>query len=210
VYSDAIVTGEGSKSAAGLNLDWDKIESTLKRVEGVTSVSLDAASRRINLTFVGPWTGIEKVRNAAQTAGASAELVSPAKVTFRPTVQVDDDAKITAALKGVSGVHHVAKDFNDYVLYADLATLDLDEISKAVLGVGVKGLIATHEWVRVGLGSTAGNSSQLLDELAKTKWVLRAEIDAATSSVKVLAVKGRVTRALVKSVLAKCGYTESK
>lgn len=210
VFSDAILTGEGSKNSSGISIDWDKVESSLKRVEGVTSATLDAASRRINVGYVGPFGGIDKVRNAVQTSGVSAELLSPAKVVFRPTVQVEDDSKLVAALKGVAGVHMVLKDLNDYAIYADLSTLDLEEVSKAALSTGVKGIMPTHELHKSVLATANGDAVNLVDELSKTKWVLKAEFDASAKTLKVLAVKGRVTRALIKSLASKCGFAESK
>jgi copper chaperone CopZ len=210
VYSDAIVTGEGSKNSPGLQLDWDKVESSLKRVAGVASASLDAASRRINVSFVGPFKDIEKVRNAVQTSGVSAELLSPAKVIFRPTVQVESDSKLVAALKGAPGVQMVLKDLNDYTLYADLSTLDLDEVTKAALSAGVKGMTPTHELIKTVLPPKGGDAAALIDELNKTKWVVKADIEAASNTLRVVAIKGRVTRALIKSLSTKCGFAESK
>lgn len=210
VFSDAIVTGEGSKNSAGLTLDWDKVDASLKRVTGVASTSFDAAARRINVTFVGPFKDIDKVRNAVQTSGVSAEILSPAKIIFRPTVEVESDSKLIASLKGVPGVQIVLKDLNDYTLYADLSTLDLEEVTKAALSAGVKGMTPTHELIKTVLPPKGGNPEALLEELNKTKWILKADLDASTNTLKVLAIKGRVTRALIKSLSTKCGYVESK
>lgn len=203
VFSDAIVTGEGAKNAPALSLDWEKVEATLKRVDGVSAATLDAPARRIHVTYAGPFSGLDKVKNAVQNA----ELIDPAKVIFRPMASVDDDAKVTAALKGIAGVRQVVKEYNDFILYADLSTLNLDQVTGSA---GVKGMIATHEILKVTLPASGGNATSLLDELSRTKWVLKAEIEAASNTLKVLAVKGRVTRAVVKSVMTQCGFPETK
>lgn len=209
--SGTISTGDKAQAkSSGPVVEWDKVEATLKRVEGVTGATLDTTSRRINVSYAGAFASVDKVRNSIQTSGVSCELISPAKVTFRPMGTVDEDGKLLAALRGIAGVQMVTKDYNDFTLYADLSAVDLDTILQAAQGAGVKGAIASHELFKVALTSTTGNSANLLDELSKTKWILKAEIEASTNSVKVLAVKGRVTRALVKTIMTKCGFPEGK
>jgi copper chaperone CopZ len=208
VFSDVITTGEAKASAAS-SLEWDKVEASLKRVDGVTNAAFDAGSRRINVTYTGPFAGIEKIRNAAQNSGASCELLNPAKLIFRPMGQIEDESKLLSAIRGVSGVTTASKDLNDITFYADLSSLDLDAVTKAALGAGVKGQIVTHEVLKQALPA-GGNPASLTDELGKTKWILKAEVDSSTNELKVLAVKGRVTRALVKSIMTKCGYPETK
>jgi hypothetical protein len=209
VFSEVITTGEGAKPA-GFSIDWDKVEAALRRVEGVGTATLDSASRRIMVGYAGPYKQIDKLRNAVQNVGVSCELLSPAKIVFRPTVVVDEDAKLVNALKGVAGVTDAMRELNDYHVYANLESVDLDDLSKAAAGVGIKGMIASHEVIKEKLSSTGGNSTSLLEELGKTKWVLKASIDSSTNSVKVLAVKGRVTKAVIKSLMSKCGFAESK
>lgn len=209
-FSDVIATGGEAPVKAASTIDWDKVEAAVKRVEGVTSASLDGASRRIHVSYTGAYKDIDKIRTAVQNAGVSAELLSPAKMIFRPMSQVDDADKLANAIRGVSGVTMVVREFSDIHLYADLSSLNVEQVQQAALGVDVKGQITTHEQIKVALPSTNGDSAKLIDELGKTKWVLKAEIDASTNSVKVLSVKGRVTRTLVKQIMAKCGYPEGK
>jgi copper chaperone CopZ len=208
-FSDVIATGGEAPVKAASMIDWDKVEAALKRVEGVSSASLDATSRRINVSYTGQYKDIDKIRTAVQNAGVSSELLNPAKMIFRPMGEVDDGDKLASAIKGVAGVTMATREFNDIHFYADLATLDMEKVIQAALGSGVKGQITTHELIKVGLTS-GGDAAKLVDELEKTKWVLKAEIDASTNSVKVLSVKGRVTRTLVKQIMTKCGYPEGK
>jgi hypothetical protein len=209
VFSDAISTGEGARPA-GLSIDWDKVDAALRRVEGVGAATLDSASRRILVDYKGPYKQIEKLRNTVQNVGVSCEMLSPAKILFRPMVVVGEDAKLLDALKGVAGVTEVAKELNDYHVYANLETVDLAELSKAAEGVGVRGMIGSHEVVKERLPSTGGDSAMLLEELGKTKWVLKASIDSSANSVNVLAIKGRVTGALIKSLMSKCGFARPR
>jgi len=189
----------------------DRIEAALKRVSGVSSVSYDNGTRSINVGFNGGWNDLKKLEIAVSNAGASAELVSPARVVYRPMVIVEDENKVLTAAKNVSGVQYVAKENNDFYIYADLASTSLDSIRSACEGAGVKGAIVSHEEIKVPFASgAAGNTMALQDDLAKTKWVVRVEIDAASNAVKVLAVKGRVTKALIKLLMIKHGFAEAK
>jgi hypothetical protein len=72
-------------------------------------------------------------------------------------------------------------------------------------------MIVSHEELKVGFGAGGnGNAQNLQDDLSKTKWVLKVDIDSAGNAVKVLAVKGRVTKSLVKSLMSKHGFPEAK
>lgn len=208
-YSDAIVTGDGKAKASNL-IDFDKIQAALKRVNGVTSASYDASSRMIDVGYSGIWTDINKLEMAVNNNGVAAELVSPAKVTFRSMVVIEDDAKVIAALKGVSGVQYVSRDNSDLYVYCDLSTTTLDSIRSACEGSGIRGMFASHEEVKVNFSAGNGNGPALQEDLSRTKWVLRVDIDSAANVVKVLAVKGRVTKALIKSLLNRHGFAEAK
>lgn len=203
-----IIASEGKK-AAGPQIDMAKIESALKRVGGVSSVSFDQNTKEINVGFSGPYSEMKKVKIAVDGQGVAAEVISPARVVIRPMGQIDDATAALSALKSVSGVAAVEKENNDLVAYADLSIATLDGLLKAAEGTGIKCQVASHEEIKVKF-STAGKSDDLKNDLKQTKWILRVDIDTSDSSVKVLAVKGRVTKAVVKTVMAKHGFPEAK
>jgi copper chaperone CopZ len=205
-YSDSITTGESAKIAS--SIDFDKIQAALKRVAGVTDATFDASSRTINVQYGGPWKELNKLSMAVNNNGVSAELLSPARVGFRPMVQIDDEGKVLGAVKGISGVQYVSRENGDIQIYCDLSTTSLDSIRSACESAGVKGMIVTHEEIQVKFSAGQGNGGALVDDVAKTKWVLKAEV--VGDAVKVLAVRGRVTKALIKSLLSKHGFAEAK
>jgi len=186
-----------------------KIESALKRVAGVSSVSFDQNTKEINVGFSGPYSEMKKVKIAVDGQGVAAEVISPARVVIRPMGQIDDATAAVNALKSVSGVSAVEKDSNDVIAYADLSVTSLEGLLRAVEGTGVKCQVASHEEIKVKF-SAAGKSDDLKNDLKETKWVLRVDIESSDSSVRVLAVKGRVTKAVVKTVMAKHGFPEAK
>jgi len=203
-----IIASEGKK-AAGPQIDMAKIESALKRVAGVSSVSFDQNSKEISVGFSGPYSEMKKVKIAVDGQGVAAEVISPARVVVRPMGEINDATAALNALKSVSGVVAVEKDSNDLIAYADLSSASLDSLLKAVEGTGVKCQVASHEEIKVKFSAT-GKSDDLKNDLKQTKWVLRIDIDSSDSSVKVLAVKGRVTKAVVRTVMAKHGFPEAK
>jgi copper chaperone CopZ len=210
-FSDAIVTGENANAKVSSSTEFDKIEAALKRVAGVTSTNYDASTRSINVGYAGPWSDLNKITIAVNNNGVSAELVSPAKIVYRPMSPVEDETKVITAVKGISGVQYVARENNDILVYADLMSVSLDQIKSGCEGAGVKGMFVSHEEVKVNFAAGGnGNASALQDDLSKTKWVLKVDIDSAGNAVKVLAVKGRVTKSLVKSLMTKYGFPEAK
>lgn len=186
-----------------------KVEAAVKRVEGVSSFSFDQNSKEISVGYSGKYADIKKVKIAVDGQGVASEVVSPARVVIRPIGQVEDGSAALTALKGVSGVVASEKEFNDFIAYADLTTTTLDSLQKAVEGTGVKCQVASHEEIKVKF-SAMGKAEELKSDLSHTKWILKVDIDTAESSVKVLAVKGRVTRSIVKSVMDKYGFPEAK
>lgn len=205
-FTDMIASG-GDKKAGGSQVDAAKVEAALKRVAGVTSVSID--TNGISVGFSGPYSDVKKLKIAVETQGVASEVVSPARVVVRPMSQIDDASSVLNALKGVSGVIAAEKEANDLIAYADLSAVSLDSLIKSVEGAGAKCQIASHEEIKVKF-SAVGQTEQLKTDLASTKWVLKVDVDSTDSSVKVLAVKGRVTRSVVKSVMAKHGFPETK
>jgi hypothetical protein len=206
-FSEIIASGEGQAKPKN-GIDFDRIDQALKRLSGVSSVSFNDATATIEVGYGGPWSDLAKVKNTVSACGVSAEVVNPARVVYRPTVIVEDESKAVAALKAVAGVHYVCRESNDLVIYCDLAVTLLDSIRSSAEGAGLKGMINSHEEIRVPFTTQSGNLSALLEDLARTKWVLKTDQDG--SNVRVLAVKGRITKALVKSLMTRHGVAESK
>jgi copper chaperone CopZ len=210
-YSEVISTGEGNAKPSASAVDFEKVETALKRVSGVSSASYNPSTRSIDVGYNGSWTDLNKLTMAVNNNGISAEMASPARVVLRPMVVIEDENKVLTAVKAVSGVQYVSRENGDIVSYCDLTSVSLDSIKSACESTGVKGMIVSHEELKVGFGSGgAGNTSALQDDLAKTKWVIKSEIDSGSNCVKVIAPKGRVTKALVKSLLSKHGFAEAK
>jgi hypothetical protein len=91
--------------------------------------------------------------------------------------------------------------------YADLSIVSLEGLEKAVERCGVKCQIVSHEEIKVRY-KTAGSMETLKNDLARTKWVLKAEVCPGENCVKVLTVRGRVTHAAIKAVMERCGFPE--
>lgn len=207
-FSDAIAT-EGDKKVGGLQVDVARLEAAVKRLPGVTSFAFDPITRQMSVGYSGVYSETKRIKVAIDSQGVSSEIVSPARVVVRPMAVLDDPSRFLSALKGVPGVLAAEREGNDLIAYADLSTASIHSIRQAVEGTGIRCQIASHEEIRVKFGA-AGTPEALTADLERTKWVLRAEVDPAESVVKVLAVKGRVTRALIKSVMSKNGFAEAK
>jgi copper chaperone CopZ len=206
VFSEIIASGD--KKAAG-SVDTGKIEAAVKRISGVSSASYDPNTHEISVGYSGAYADVKKIKIAVDSAGVSCELLSPAKVIVRPTSQISDHTAALTALKGVAGVLATEKESNDLIAYSDLSAVSLENLIKAVEGAGIKCQIASHEEIKVKY-TASGKVEELKDDLNQTKWVLKVDVDSAESCVKVLAVKGRVTRAVIKTVMSKHGFPEAK
>jgi copper chaperone CopZ len=200
---------EKEKKDSGSSVDMAKVEGAVKRVKGVSSFSYDATKREIVVGFSGPVSDAKDIKIAIDTQGLTNEILSPAKVVVRPIGKIENPAAALAALKGVPGVVAAESEYNDLVAYADLSTASLDALVKAVEGSGVKCQISSHEEIKVKFGSS-GSVEALKNDLGRTKWVLRVDVNAGDSSVKVLSVRGRITRSVVKSIMAKHGFPEAQ
>ncbi len=104
--------------------------------------------------------------------------------------------KVKQTLSSVPGVKAVVQDGNAFKCYADMET-ELGAVEAAAAGS-----VTSHEWL--SLTASGGNEETAGRELGNTKYVLCAEI--GDEQVRVLCVKGRVTRALIKSLLTKAGF----
>jgi copper chaperone CopZ len=186
-----------------------KVEAAVKRVPNVTSFAYDATKHEITVGYSGYYKDVKDIKIALDGQSVPCEAINPARVVIRPIGKVEKPEGVIGAIKGVPGVVDASTDNNDLIAYADLNTLSLDTLTKAVEGAGVKCQIPSHEEIKVRY-SAAGTVDALKSELQRTKWVLRVDIDAADSSVKVLAVRGRVTRDAVKAAMSKCGFPEAK
>lgn len=206
-FSENIAT-EGTEIKTG-GIDLTKVENAVKRVAGVTSFSFDPKTKEITVGYGGLAKNVKDIKIAVDGQSVSCEILSPARVVVRPIGALEDPTNALNAMKGVAGVTGVNKEFNDLVAYADLSTTSLDALKAAVEGTGVKCQIASHEEVKVKY-TAAGNVETLRDDLSKTKWVLKVEVDSAKMEVRVLCVKGRVTRSIVGSVMNKHGFPEAK
>lgn len=176
---------------------------------GVTSFSFDPKTKEITVGYSGLAKDVKDIKIAVDGQSVACEILSPARVVVRPIGALEDATNALNAMKGVAGVTGVNKEFNDLVAYADLGTTSLDALKAAVEGTGIKCQIASHEEVKVKY-TAAGNAEALKDDLSKTKWVLKADIDTAKNEVKVVCVKGRVTRTVIGSVMSKHGFPEAK
>jgi hypothetical protein len=207
-FSELIPTEGEAKPVAGV-IDMAKVEAAVKRVPNVSSYAFDPVTREITVGYAGFYKNIKEIKIAIEGQGVSCEPVNPARVVVRPLGKIEKPDGALSALRGVAGVVEVAPDNNDLVAYADLKTLSLEALCAAVEGAGFKCQIASHEEIKVSY-SAAGSVEPLKADLLRTKWVLKADVDAGGSCVKVLAVKGRVTKSAVKSVMAKHGFPEAK
>lgn len=203
-----IETGkESDKKDGGSFADMAKVEAAAKRVKGVTSFSFDSSRREIIIGYSGPIREAKDVKIAIDGQSLPNEIVSPAKLVVRPMGRLENPDQALNAVKGVAGVVAAEQEFNDLAVYADLSTISLDALIRAMEGSGVKCQISSHEEIKVKYGAS-GAIDALRRDLERTKWVLRVQVEG--SQVRVLAVKGRVTRAVVKSVMAKHGFPEAR
>lgn len=197
-FSDSIATGENAK--ASNRVDFERVESALKRVPGVSQAGVLPESRSMEISFEGPWTDLKKLEFAVSATGVSAEIINPARVVLR---SAEDMAKGLEAVRTLPGVHFVTRENNDAHIYCDLEQVSLDEIREKSR---VRTQVISHEEIRISFTSS-GDRDALKADLERTKWVIRALVDG---TVWVLAPKGRVTKALIKSVMAKNGFAPSK
>lgn len=190
-------------------LDLSKLETAVKRVGSVTDFSYDASKKEVRVGYTGYAKDVKELKIAIEGQGLSCEAVNPARVVIRPVGAISKPDAALSAMKGVSGVLDTARDGNDLIAYSDLETLSLEALAKALEGAGVKCQFPSHEEVKIKYGAS-GDPKALKAELQKVRGVLRADIDSEGQCVKVLAAKGRVTRAAVKSIMDKHGFPEAK
>ncbi len=203
----AIVTGDKEKKDGGSMVDMAKVESSVKRVKGVTSFSYEVTSREISVGFTGPVSEVKDIKIAIDNQSLSNEVLSPARIVIRPIGKVDKPEGVLGSIKGVSGVVAAEQDFNDWVAYGDLSVLSLEALIKACEGSGAKCQIVSHEEIKVKHTGT-GATDALKNELSRTKWVLK--VDIVGGEVRVVTVKGRVTKAQVKATMSKLGFPEAQ
>jgi copper chaperone CopZ len=203
-----IETGkESEKKDAGSLVDMAKVEAAAKRVKGVTSFSYDASRREIVVGYSGAIREAKDVKIAIDGQALPNEILSPAKVIVRPMGKLENPDTAINAVKGVAGVVAAEQEYNDLAVYADLSAVSLESLMKAVEGSGVKCQISSHEEIKIKYGAS-GSLDALKNDLARTKWVLRVQVEG--SEVKVLTIKGRLTKAVVKSIMAKHGFPEAQ
>lgn len=207
LFSETIATEGDAKSAPKLEVP--RLEAAVKRVPSVTEFSFDPERREVKIGYSGFAKDIKELKIAIEGQGLSCEAISPARVVVRPLAALEKSDGALSAMKTVSGVVDVAREGNDLIAYSDLAVISLDGLAKALENSGVKCQIPSHEEVKVKYGAS-GNVESLKAELLKTRWVLRAAVDSDGHSIKVLAVRGRLTRAIVATLMNKYGFRESK
>jgi hypothetical protein len=202
MFADMTISTGDKKDSSNPVADMPKIESAVKRVKGVTSFAFDATSREISVGYSGPAPDAKNIKIAIDGQGVAGELLSPARIVIRPIGKIEKPEAALAGVKGVAGIVAAETEYNDLIAYGDLSIVSLDTLEQSV---GVKCQIVSHEEIKIRFNG-AGSIDELKKDLEHTKWVLK--VDVADSTVKVLAAKGRLTRALVKSVMTKHGFPE--
>jgi copper chaperone CopZ len=204
VFSETIVTGESAAPKAILDdKKRDAIETALGNAAGVKGAVYKPELQAYEIQYCGPYEGLDGVKNAFVTTGTPSEMISPLEIVFRPNrTPIQELDKLKKALKQIPGVAEVVQSGN---LFRCFATLDNDprDIAKTAAAAGYEGEVLSHEVVSFKL-SGAGKHEEAGSELASCKYVVRVFIDEDEATC--LCVKGRVTRALLKSVLQKCGF----
>jgi copper chaperone CopZ len=197
IFSELIATGSESAKIID-DKKRETIESVLNRVTGVKSVAFRPADRMFEAVFEGKYEDLAAFKPAMASTGVPSEMVSPLEIVFRPgSLPVQNPDKLKETLGKVPGVKAVVQDGNAFKCYADVET-DLAAIESA------GGSVMSHEWLSLAVSAVPDNAETAVTDLANTKYVLRVEVEDA--QVKVLCVKGRVTKALLKSILTKNGF----
>lgn len=206
IFTDIIATGnETAKIKPIEDKERERIESYIKKVSGVSSVTFNPIDCTFDVGYSGSFDDVGDIEKSISLTGTACETISPLEVVFRPNIVVENDT-LKNALKGVSGVTVVIKSGNDFKCYCGVE-IDLNAIKTAASGAGVNGSVVSHEEIKLPLAGS-GNAESAKRELKTCKYVLRADVTA--TEAKVLCVRGRVTRALVKSIVSKFGFAEAK
>jgi hypothetical protein len=185
----------------------ERIQQTLRSFPGVSDVAATPETGTLDATYSGAFEKIEELEKAIARTGVHCALVSPVIVKFRPYNQ-DDDAKVLSALQGVAGNVGAAKIAGNFCLFVPADSLDIPAILEACRGAGHPGVIVSHDHYELSFEG-AGDAAKLEQELGRTKFVLRWQVDAAAKVVRVAAVRGRCSRASLKKLVEGCGFKSS-
>jgi copper chaperone CopZ len=196
IFTEVIATG--GEGAAPKSIDDKKrevVETALGRVPGVGSVTFKPEDRIFEAEYSGPYDKLSEFKAAMSTTGVASEMVSPLEILFRPaSVPVSDPKKLIASLESVPGVAAAVQEGHLFKCYGAI-DVDLAAIEKA------GGTVESHAWIELVLKTPMNDRG--LSELLQVKYVLAVE--PADGRVRALTVKGRATRAALKSTLARCG-----
>lgn len=186
-----------------------RVETAVKRLSYVNGAAYDPATGEIKVDYTGTMDDVTEIRNIIDRQGVACEAVNPMRVVVRPIGQVSKPAVVLAAVRKVKGVLAAEKDGSDFIVYSDASTLSLAGLVNAARDVGVKCRIPSHEEFEFTLGRV-GSVEALKEDLARTKWVLRADVHASAKTIVFLCVKGRVSRAALRTIAEKHGFFEAK
>lgn len=159
----------------------------------------------ITCIFKGAIRDLDKVEREVQNLGISACLYDPCKFVIRPSEMVTNKAAFIKALESVPGVKAVDEDGGYYHCLADPSQCDPEALVDAAKNAGVKSQLTSHEVFIFKIESKdfKGGTSVLEQKLKETRYVLRAT--CGTDSIKVVVVKGKVSRAVVKAMIEREG-----
>lgn len=180
------------------------VEPVLSKIPGVTNVKMDD-SGWITCAFKGTFKDLDKVEREIQNLGISACLYDPCKFVIRPSEMVKDKTAFINALKGVAGVKAVDEDGGYYHCLADPSQCDPETLLDAAKNAGAKSQLTSHEVFTFKIESKdfKGAVSALEQKLKDARYVLRAT--CGTDSIKVVVVKGKVSKTTVKGMIEKEG-----
>jgi hypothetical protein len=170
-------------------------KNTLARVPGVTAVAVDEAAKVATLTYTGDWKGLGEIGAALNSQGT---VIDPALFAAHVTAHAPSASlqRLPDLLGQVRGVRRMLAAGSAVEFWASIPDLDLD----GLLGLGYRFSFITCEVLEFSLAARGGGEP--IDEfkrvLMDTRGVLRA--DVAGSTVRVLALKGKVTTDTLKKL----------
>ncbi len=171
-------------------------QKALARVRGVTAVAIDDAAKIATVTYTGDYRGLGEIGAALNSQGV---VIDPAyfAANVTPLSSSASLQKLPDALRQVRGVKRVQAAGGAVEFWASVPDLDLD----ALLGPGYKFSFVNCELLEVALAGKVGEKSEELKRvLLETRGVLRADLTGST--VRILALKGKVTTDTLKKLAA--------
>ena len=169
-------------------------QKTIAKIPGVSAVTVDDTAKTATATYTGDHKGLSDFGNALNGQGA---VVDPVRFAGRVSTTSANLQKLADSLKQLRGVKWSMVSVDAVEIWANVAELDLEGLA----GLG-RFTFSNYDILEATLSAPdrVGPVGEFRKALLETRGVLA--VDVSGSTVRVVAVKGKVTLEGVKKLAA--------